>query len=512
MEPYENDQLNPREQMETESRQSEVWEAGAQTETPRPEQQTFTQPQQPVYTQTEYTQPQQPVYGQMQTAWQYAPQEQPGSYRNAGAGRKESPFANSPYEMPYRQEPAYQTPQNPVKEKKNRSGKLFKRLVCGLLIAALVAAGCGITAGVMNHHWENELQQLTLTVDAKLAAMEKQLEQTRNDNIIAGGLTASTGGMTPAQVYAMNRDAVVAISARVSTPSYGGGTTEGTSSGSGFIISENGYVVTNYHVVEGANKLTVTTADADEYDATLVGYDSINDLAVLKVEATDLPYTILGSSDELIVGDQVVAIGNPLGTLTSTLTVGYISGKDRDVTTTGTAINMIQTDAAINSGNSGGPLFNMKGEVVGITTAKYSGTSNSGASIEGVGFAIPIDDVKGMISDLTELGYITGAYLGVMVSDMDATAANYYGLPLGAYVQEVTPGFCAEAAGIHAKDIIVKVGTYEVESVNDLSRALRNFKGGDTTSITVFRSGAQKVLQITLDDKPVENTEQTPAP
>ena len=210
----------------------------------------------------------------------------------------------------------------------------------------------------------------------------------------------------------------------------------------------------------------------------------------------------LGSSNDLIVGDQVVAIGNPLGELTSTLTVGYISAKERDVTTDGFAINMLQTDAAINSGNSGGPLFNMRGEVIGITTAKYSGTSSSGATIEGVGFAIPIDDVSSLLSDLATHGYITGAYLGVSVSDMDPAAANYYGMPVGAYVNGVEQGYAAQRAGIQPKDIITSIGGIRVETVNDLTRALRGFHAGDLTVITVYRGGRELNLKITLDEKP----------
>jgi serine protease Do len=163
---------------------------------------------------------------------------------------------------------------------------------------------------------------------------------------------------------------------------------------------------------------------------------------------------------------------------------------------------MIQTDAAINPGNSGGPLFNMKGEVVGITTAKYSGTTSSGASIEGIGFAIPIDDVLSIISDLMDFGYVTGAYLGVTVQNMDETAAMY-GLPMGAYVIDVVKGASADRAGIQIKDIIIALGEYRVESITDLTRHLRNFKAGDTTTVTVVRGGAQMELTITFDERPV---------
>jgi serine protease Do len=266
-------------------------------------------------------------------------------------------------------------------------------------------------------------------------------------------------------------------------------------------------VVTNCHVVEGNGSLSVALTNGKKYDAKLIGSDDTNDVALLKIEAEGLRPVTIGSSDALIVGDQVVAIGNPLGELTSTLTVGYVSAKERDVNTDGFAINMIQTDAAINSGNSGGPLFNMKGEVVGITTAKYSGTSGGGATIEGIGFAIPIDDVTGLLADIGSYGYVTGAYLGVTVSDMNATAADYYGLPMGAYVQKVDAGLAAERAGIQPKDIITSVGGIPVGSVNDLTRALRNFKAGDLTVVTVYRGGREMNFHVTLDAKPVANQE-----
>ena len=176
---------------------------------------------------------------------------------------------------------------------------------------------------------------------------------------------------------------------------------------------------------------------------------------------------------------------------------------------------MIQTDAAINSGNSGGPLFNMKGEVIGITSAKYSGTTSSGATIEGIGFAIPMDDVIGMLQDLMNKGYISGAYLGVMVRDVTQAVAQAYGLPMGALVESVENGFCAQAAGIRAQDVIVNVGGYAVESVSDLTRALRKHQPGDTVTVTVFRisAGGEVTLSMTLSEKPNINQQNTnPSP
>ncbi len=223
----------------------------------------------------------------------------------------------------------------------------------------------------------------------------------------------------------------------------------------------------------------------------------------------------IGSSDALIVGDQVVAIGNPLGELTNSLTVGYVSAKERMVSTDGTVITMMQTDAAINPGNSGGPLFNMKGEVVGITTAKYSGTTSSGASIEGIGFAIPIDDVMELLDDLKAFGYVKGAYMAVMVSDMDsqtAALAETYGLPVGPIIQSTEHGGAANRAGIQKGDIVTHVGDTRVQSVTELTRALRDYEPGDTSTITVYRSGERHVLEITFDERPAQTPVQETVP
>jgi serine protease Do len=229
------------------------------------------------------------------------------------------------------------------------------------------------------------------------------------------------------------------------------------------------------------------------------------------VEAEGLSAAPLGSSTDLVIGDMVVAIGNPLGELASTQTVGYVSGIDREVSTDGlTTINMIQTDAAINPGNSGGPLFNMKGEVIGITTAKYSGTTGSGASIEGIGFAIPIDDVEPLINDLIDYGYVTGAYMAVTVQDTDESAAKF-GLPSGAYIVSVEKDGAADRAGIEAKDIVIAVDEHKVSNVTELTRALRNYKAGDTATITLIRSGAEKTVEITFDERPQQTEDPAPS-
>ena len=390
-------------------------------------------------------------------------------------------------------------PSAPENQPKHRFG--LRKAVSAVLALALVVGSCGLTYAAVNNKWEDKMQEAT----ASISSMQQQLGALGNSgSVSATNVTYAVspeGAQTPRMVYENNAKSVVAVSSTIRSTVYGQ-TREGTSSGSGFIISDDGYVVTNRHVVEGATDVTVTLSTGDEYTAKVIGSDSLNDVALLKVEATGLPAVKLGSSDKLAIGDMVCAIGNPLGSLTATLTVGYVSGKDRQVTTDNSTINMIQTDAAINSGNSGGPLFNMYGEVVGITSAKYSGTTSSGASIEGISFAIPIDDVMSIIDDLQEYGYVTGAYLGVTVTDTDAAAAKLYGMPTGAYVNSVEDGGAADRAGVQPKDIVIGLGDTDISNRTELTRVLRRFKAGDTTTITVIRSGERITMDITLDEKP----------
>ena len=437
------------------------------------------------------------------------------AYRGAGSGRKESPYANSPYVMNhpphyaedtwahrYQPQNDYVPPVAPKVKKTRKKSGFWKKAMAAVLVLAVTAGGCGVTALLVNHRWEDRTAKMEQSFTQQIQQLQQQIRDTKNtQSAFIGSGTASGDYLSPSQVYATNVNSVVAISSTIQSSSLYG-VSEGTSTGSGFILSEDGYVVTNCHVVEGATAVSVIVHNGTEYPAKVLGTDSTNDIAVLKIDATDLPAASVGSSDALIIGDMVVAIGNPLGELTSTQTVGYVSGKDRDVTTDGSIISMIQTDAAINSGNSGGPRFNMYGEVVGITTAKYSGTTGSGASIEGIGFAIPIDDVKGIISDLIEYGYVTGAYMGVTVQNTDEESAAMFGLPVGAYILSVEKGGAAERAGIQPKDIIIDLGGHKVTGITTLTRALRNFKAGDTTTVTLVRGGSQLTLDITLDEKP----------
>ena len=234
-----------------------------------------------------------------------------------------------------------------------------------------------------------------------------------------------------------------------------------------------------------------------------MGADTSYDVAVLKIEAEGLKAVSVADSDQLKVGEEVAAIGNPLGELTFTMTTGIISALDREINVDGNPQNMLQTNAAINSGNSGGPLFDMNGNVIGVTTAKYSGSTTSGTTIEGLGFAIPINDALRVAYDLVEHGYVTGqAYLGISVKDLDSSTAQYYSLPVGPRVEEVVPGSCAERDGIKVGDIIFKFNGTDVADRAALSGALKKVSAGDTVKIVVYRAGSEVELEITLDERP----------
>lgn len=423
-----------------------------------------------------------------------APQAEPADNRAEAPEHPRSPYASSPFTGYYDTHGP-----RPAKEKKHPLkplGKLWPKALALLLAAACLFGGIAIgSRGAGNR--QRELEAL----EAELRALEARLDGL--DRSAPTAYTPLPAGevLTPAQVYARNVASVVGITCD-STAVIGGQSIQTTVTGSGFLLSEDGYVVTNYHVVAEAATITVVTQDAETHEATLVGQDTTADMALLKVEGEHFQPVTLGSSTELAIGDMVVAIGNPLSALEATQTVGYISGKNREVSTDNNVVNMLQTDAAINSGNSGGPLFNMRGEVVGITTAKYSGTSASGASIEGLSFAIPIDDLKKSMEDLMTQGYIRSAYLGIRGMDVEAAAVDTYGLPKGTYVESVEPEGAAAAAGVQPKDIITALGDHPVDSFNALARALRAFQAGDRTQITVYRGGQTLVLDITLSERP----------
>ena len=269
--------------------------------------------------------------------------------------------------------------------------------------------------------------------------------------------------------------------------------------GSGIILSKDGLILTNTHVIENCDTASVTLFDNSSYDAALVGADSTSDIAVLRIEATGLTPASFGDSAELAIGDKVAAIGNPLGeTFRMTLTDGIISAIDRGISYNGHSMTLLQTNTAINEGNSGGALFNMYGEVVGITNAKYSSSSSSsGASIDNIGFAIPINQVYGIVKSIIENGYIEKPYIGVSVLTV-SDETQKYGLPGGASVQSITKDSPAEEAGLQINDIITKVNDTEVASSTELVKIVRAANPGDELKLTVYRQGETLELTITV--------------
>lgn len=307
--------------------------------------------------------------------------------------------------------------------------------------------------------------------------------------------------MTPAEVYAANVNSTVGITTSITTNFWGYQTTS-AASGSGFIISEDGYILTNHHVIDASSSITVSFYDGTSKTAELIGYDASNDIAVLKVEAENLSPVVLGDSDNMNVGDTVLAIGNPLGELTFSLTVGAVSALERDVTTSnGVTMALMQTDCAINSGNSGGALFNLYGEVIGITNAKYSSSSSSEASIDNIGFAIPLNNIRSIVEDIIEKGYVSKPYIGVTVADVSEKLLNY-GLPKGASVESVMADSPAQEAGLQVGDIITHVDGNPITGSGDLVEYVGKQEIGDTLKLTVFRQlqGGELLLDITIGE------------
>lgn len=384
--------------------------------------------------------------------------------------------------------PAYHTPKQ--QKKKNTAKKICAlALVCALL-GGMIGAG-GVTA------W-NSWQENRRMPEESPENVTHVLMGIRENTRIETAAVDTSRLMTPAEVYAANVNSTVGITTSVTTNFWGFQSTS-AASGSGFIITEDGYILTNYHVIENANAITVSLYDGTSYEADLVGYDESNDLAVLKVEAEGLPPVILGDSNNLNVGDSVVAIGNPLGELTFTLTSGLVSAKDREVTLSSTVtMNLIQTDCAINSGNSGGALFNLHGEVIGITNAKYS-SSSSGASIDNIGFAIPINSVMGIVESIIEKGYIAKPYVGIGVLDVSAET-QMYGIPAGAAVQSVTEGAPAALAGVQIGDIITAVNGMAVTS-GSLVDMVGASAVGDQLVLSIYRQGETLEITVTVGEQ-----------
>ena len=393
--------------------------------------------------------------------------------------------------------PEYQNgPQQPVQEmkpvKKNRVGmKLTALALCCALLGG--AVGGGIVWGVSN---SGEEDSTTINVSDRTVSQ------------VAVNKVDGQTEMSDAEVYAANVNSVVSINVTgTSGTNWFGQPVQTASAGSGFILTSDGYIVTNYHVVGDAQTIQVTLYSGDTYDAQYVGGDEDYDIAVIKIEATGLQAVTLGNSEELNVGDHVLAIGNPLGELTFSMSGGMVSSVNRTINVDGTPFNMIQTDTSINPGNSGGPLLNSYGEVVGIVSAKYSSTGSNGETAEGLGFAIPINDVSSMIQDIMTNGYVSNrAYLGATIGTLNASMAQQYRYDIteGAFVYSVEDGGPADQAGLQLGDVITAIDDTEITSLDDLTAARKSYTAGDTCTLTVYRQGETTTLQLTWGAAPAE--------
>lgn len=316
----------------------------------------------------------------------------------------------------------------------------------------------------------------------------------------AARVASTAGELTPTQLYERYAPCVVGVlNLSAVTDLYGKDTMQ-ASTGSGVLLTGDGEILTNYHVVKDCTQLTVTLYDGTEHTAKLLGYEEDSDIALLKIDGSGYRHARLGDSDRLRIGTEVAAIGNPLGDLDYSLNVGYISAKDRDVDLDGPSIRMMQLDAAINPGNSGGPLFDLRGNVVGVTTAKYSGETVTGATIEGIGFAIPINTAMDIAQQLIENGAVARPVLGVSILDIqDSSTAQQYGVSaLGVYVADVTKGGGAEAAGVQRGDRIIAIDDTAVSSTSTVKSYLADKQVGDTVALQVEREGKVLTLNVTL--------------
>ena len=420
-------------------------------------------------------------------------------YNNEPEPQAAAPDAGStvpPTEVPPQQPAA---PEPPKKKKHHVNGGKVARSAVALVLAAVMGFAGGYVGSQMNGS-KVVIQQV---------APSSSSSSSGSDSSITSA-SASGSSLTTEQVADLVSPSVVVITTEqvvYSQWSWYGQSQVESGAGSGVIISSDGYILTCAHVVSGASNITVSIGDKD-YPATLVGEDTTSDIAVVKVDATGLTPATVGNSDNLKVGESVMAVGNPLGELGGTVTSGIVSALNRSVSIQGSSsvntMSLIQMDASVSPGNSGGGLFNMNGELVGIVNAK-----SSDSDAEGLGFAIPVNDAVKVAQELLENGYVTGRpYLGISYYAVtDAQTAAQLGVnAYGVYIVEVVKGGPADKAGLQAGDRIVSVDGSEVATQSDLGTLMQDHKAGDTIEITVARGGQMQTVSVTLGEKGAENS------
>ncbi len=403
----------------------------------------------------------------------------------------------------------YDTPNYFCQESPRRKHRGFKVLVCVLLaVLASAAVATYINARydiqVMNSGSGWSMSVVPRGEQQAVPALPTEDRAERDQDFPSDALTATPTGdgtvlaiSAPAQspmslqeIYKKVEPSVVGVLCESNLRS---------GSGTGIIMSDDGYIITNCHVISGAQKITVELSDGEILGAIIVGADELSDLAVIKVNATGLPAAEFGDSDLLMVGDEVAAIGNPLGLeLKSTLTDGIISAINRDIESDGRTLTLIQTNAALNEGNSGGPLINNSGQVIGVNTMKmYSTVTN----VEGLGFAIPISLAKPIIDELINSGYVRGRpAIGISGSDVTDKASAYYRIPNGVLIHSVQYSSDAHAQGIEPGDVIVRINGIDITTMDELNEIKNDYHAGDTVTLTIYRNGELMDFDIVLMD------------
>lgn len=389
-------------------------------------------------------------------------------------------------------------------KKKNKKFRIPAKKVLSFVLAMVI--GSGVTLGVGSLYVpklvKNEVQKNYVSGALKDDKVNPSMTAEQSATPVAN---SDKKLLSVVEIAKKVGPTVVGINTKTQSMSIFGRMQESEGSGSGIILTADGYIVTNNHVIDGANSITVVLSDGKEYEAKLTGADSRTDLAVIKIDAANLPYATLGNSSDLQVGELAVAIGNPLGNeLAGTVTGGYISALNRSIIVDDKEFNLIQTDAAINPGNSGGALVNNYGEVIGINSVKMSAEG-----VEGIGFAIPIDTAKPIIEDLKTSGYVTGRpVIGIGGRNVTQQDSVYYNIPVGIYVSQISPYSAAEKAGLQIGDVITEFNGEKVTTVDELNGKKEAYKVGDTVTLTYVRNGETRKSNLTLtEEKPVSSVE-----
>lgn len=422
-----------------------------------------------------------------------------------------SPYA-SPYQMPQYDSTAETQPINvPVysennidnKPAKSKKGKKIALIACALALTLCV----GIGGGFLGSYLSGNMNGSSVIANTSETSKSSNSENSSSGLTIIQASDTETKPTTTQEVAEKVQDAVVEITTEITQYDSFYGQYVANSAGSGVIISADGYIITNNHVIEDATSVQVRLTNGETYDAKLVGTDETLDVALIKIDAKDLTVATFGDSSKLSVGQTAIAIGNPLGQLGGTVTDGIISALDREIEIDNKTMNLLQTSAAINPGNSGGGLFDSNGNLIGIVVAKSTSTSD-GTSLEGLGFAIPVNDIVDILDDLKTSGYVTGrASLGVTLIDISNSDSMFmYRVDrAGTYVSQLTSGGAAEKAGIQVGDCIIKLNDTEVSTSTELKAALSDYKAGDKVNITVYRDGKEQTLEVTLDESVPSN-------